>query len=543
MELIDHARRYRELGLHPIPVGPHKAPLIPSWKQYQTMPPTDSELTEWFEGENKPNIAVVLGRGMIAVDLDGPGAGDLLRERGITFPVGAPLSRTGNGQHILLKVAEPIGDAVGILNTQGGKPQVDIRGVGYIIVPPSIHANGRQYEWIIPPEGIIPMAPQSLIDLIKSRRAPTENPMNAPGWQAIAMKGVGEGQRDSTCARLAGYFLGKNITPDLTKMILGEIFAKNCSPRFSYADVAKTVDSIVRKRGTIDGGGTPTVQHISEVVSELFASLDESPVRLVPTGMSDLDWFLSGGFQPGDLVYLGARPGVGKTALALQMVVGAAKTGIGCLVVSREMTNLAIARRVLSQQARIDGTRLKKIQGAKHLLPKITEVLSSLSTLPVWFTDTTTTIKQVWELAENLIENASIGLIVVDHLQLMGSPKHGHDKRAQVEAASKDLKNMAMHFKIPVFCMSTLSRPSDKGNARPGLHSLRDSGELEHDADVVLLLHREMGSETAECMVAKNRDGHVGISRLKFEPPFLSFASLDSFSPTEVKPTFLPYKE
>lgn len=528
MGLLNFAKRYRALGLHPIPIEANgKRPTIESWKKYQTLPPDDSELQKWFGVDSNMNMAVVLGRGIIAVDFDGPGATDLLKAKGIALPIEAPLSKTGNGLHVVLRTNEPIGDCVGLLSTNGGKPQIDIRGIGYIVVPPSIHANGNKYEWLIPPSEKIPLAPQALLDLIKSKNGPA-NKLVGPGWVSEALGGVGEGQRDTTCARLAGYFLGKNIDSTTVKQILSSTFAAHCKPPFPESDVIKTVDSICQKNGAtgeIDREIIPI--HIKEVALDFAESIENKPVKVAPTGFKKLDYYLCGGFYPGDLVYMGARPGVGKTAMALQIAVSVAKTQSSVVFISREMTNMALIRRMVSQNGKIDASILRRSDKAKAAIEKITDALDEIITLPIWLTDEIVSIEEAASMVSGFNQTGSIGLLIVDHLQLMRSSGSMKEKRMQIEAVSQGLKTLAMQFKIPILCMSTLSRPADKKNPRPTLDSLRESGELEHDADIVLLIHREFGKNEAECIVAKNRDGHVGEAPLTFESQYLTFTTID----------------
>ena len=221
---LEWARRYRALGMNPVPLRTRtkKPPLI-SWKKYQNTAPTDADLERWFLTPEPRNIALVLGRGLFAVDLDGPGAESALRDAGVELPQFAPRQRTINGFHVLLEAPGPIPDRVAMLaspdiNPETQKPvwQVDIRGVGYIVVQPSVHPDGPAYEWIIQPTTMedIPTAPQALLDMIYTPTSgPTlpatasaggGGPSDTPGWLTTALAGAPEGSRDHTCARLAG---------------------------------------------------------------------------------------------------------------------------------------------------------------------------------------------------------------------------------------------------------------------------------------------------------------------------------------------------
>jgi replicative DNA helicase len=237
-----------------------------------------------------------------------------------------------------------------------------------------------------------------------------------------------------------------------------------------------------------------------------------------------LDFVLDGGFQAGELVYLGSRPGVGKTTLALQVARSVAKTGQGVLVVSREMTKTQLTRRMLSQESQVMAASIKTgllSEGERKMMEYGANVLRGL---PIWLTTSIQNTAEV-EDALNTFAPGTLGLLVVDYLQLLHGPKDVRDRRLQVEYVSQALKGIAIRHEIPVLCLSSLSRPPTDASKhwRPALSSLRESGELEHDADIVLLAHRETDAETMELIVAKNRDGRVGTCYFNFDDSRLTF--------------------
>lgn len=255
-EVLQHARYYLARGMHPIPVEHRgKKPLV-KWEKYQTTPPTEAELKAWF-GKAERNIGLVLGRGIIAVDMDGEGAEDLLARAGVQLPEDAPRSKTSAGYHVLLQAPAEVGDRVNILGQtkrDGAgkliKPLIDIRGRGYIVAPPSVHASGHTYEWVQRPDEI-PPAPAALLELLARRPAAAapaagEAVAGQLKWVTKAMAGVGEGQRDATCAKLAGYFLKKQLPEDVVRSML-YTFGDRCTPPFGHADVDKTVTSVRRR--------------------------------------------------------------------------------------------------------------------------------------------------------------------------------------------------------------------------------------------------------------------------------------------------------
>lgn len=263
-DTLAFAKYYLELGLHPIPlsartkVPPRGFPL----KRYQTQRPTSTEIQSWF-ADGSANVGLILGRGVIAVDFDGPGSEELLTASGIELPEDAPRSCTANGAHVLLSVNDAIGNRVEMLASTekrpDGKPvcQVDIRGDGgYIVAPPSVHPSGHVYEWDRRVEKSIPAAPAALLELINRTGTAPAKPSGAsqgaaggpeaPKWVTEALRGVRKGLRDVTCTKLAGYFLGKNIPADIVREQLRG-WAGRCQPPFEHSQIDKCVDSVTRR--------------------------------------------------------------------------------------------------------------------------------------------------------------------------------------------------------------------------------------------------------------------------------------------------------
>ena len=527
MTTLEAALKYHSMGYHIIPcMVKDKRPLV-EWKKYQDEPPSVDQIRSWWTKTPSANVAIVLGRGKFAVDLDGEGAGSLLEAKGIELPKDAPVSKTGSGYHVFLSAKTSIPDCVGLLSTNGGKPQIDIRGVGYVIAPPSIHPNGKHYEWIRPLSVDPPEAPAKLLDIIFSQRQETKTRRTAPkgNWLVEAIGGVSKGQRDVTCTRLVGYFLAKGVDVEATRALLLDSFCKNCDPPFGESDLDKVVDSIARReslKGTVDRSLKP--QPIEAVMIELEKDLDRPVSRTIKTPYGSLNKFLCGGFAAGELVYLGARPGVGKTSLALEIARRTASNGDSVLVISREMVTLSLARRILAQSARVSASALKSKNLNQFEVTRIREVVAKLKGLPLWITDEVISFREITEMVSGF-KDGSLALLVVDYLQLIRAANEIKDRRLQVESVSQGLKALAVQFKMSVLCLSSLARPQDKKQRRPTLDMLRESGELEHDADIVILMHREMMAEETECIVVKNRDGRQGTAKLKFENEFVSFSN------------------
>ena len=530
MTHLEYAQKYLKIGMHPIPlVEKGKTPLI-EWKKFQAEPPDPGMLELWWVDGGRANIGLVLGRGKICVDLDGGSAAeDLLKAAGVTLPADAPRSETGSGFHVFLSVPHAIPDCVGLVSTNGSKPQVDIRGVGYAVVPPSIHPNGKQYKWLVPLRMDPPAAPQSLIDLIAKRNTKPAMVQTGTNWVVDALDGVAEGGRDNVCAKLAGYFLGKKIDIETTKALLNATFAKNCTPAFR--DVDKTVDSVARREG-VTGVIDRDVEtpHLKEICLQVEEDIAGAVPQYANTGFAALDDLFSGGFAPGELVLLAARPGVGKTALALQIARNVAENLGAVLIVSREMVSRALVKRMVSQHSKIRAKGLRAGDLTSEEKGALTRSLSVMSDMPIWLTDQAVTIQEIAGAVSRLSVQQKIKLVVVDYLQLLSSPEQ-KERRHQIEAISKGLKGIATQFNVPVLCMSSLSRGKDE-NSRPHLGMLRESGELEYDADAVIFLWRK-DEDVIEAIVAKNREGMLGSRDFSFKPDILTFKALDPFTKTQ----------
>jgi hypothetical protein len=504
----DAALDYLGMGYHPIPVEPRGKRPLTSWAYYQDVAPTPEQIHEWWTRWPDANIALVLGRGTFAVDCDTAEAWDAVKQH---IPPDAPLSKTAKGYHALLAGTVP--DRV------GAAPGVDIRGVGYIVASPSVHPTGHVYHWETPlcPADELPAASPALLALAQRKTAPAQPAVDGD-WVTAALAGVAEGGRDAMCTRLAGYLIGRGLPQDAVEAILVG-WGERCSPAFPPADVAKCVESIARRHGPVDSAPAPAVG-IAEAVLEVL-SADTSRTAARSTGLAKLDDLLDGGVRPGELILLGARPGVGKTAWMLQLSRVMAHAGHGVLVVTREMTRAALTRRLLCQESLVRFSALKTGVLDDTEQRMLTAGVGRLSKLPLWIS----TLRTVDQLAETLaqFDAGQIGFVVVDYLQRMYGPPN-LEKRARVEYVADALKDLAVQHNVPVLCLSSLSRPpKQERDWRPGLGDLRESGELEHGGDSVLLMHREPGAELTELNLGKQRDGRVGVVQLTFRGEYLTF--------------------
>ena len=266
----------------------------------------------------------------------------------------------------------------------------------------------------------------------------------------------------------------------------------------------------------------------------------------IMSGFPDLDEYL-GGLQRADLVILGARPSMGKSSLAVNMAVNAAKSGQTCGVFSLEMTREQLALRILASEAEIDSHRLRLGLYTHLEEDRIIDSIGRLSDLPVFIDDTPYQgMVEMRGKARRLALERGLDLLVVDYLQLVqGKQKWGQSNRVQeITEISRELKVLAGDLKVVLIACSQLNRMvENRPNNRPRLSDLRDSGSIEQDADVVMFIHREdvytteeewtqthLGQDyprnIAEIIIAKHRKGPTGSIRLEFVDNLVRFDSV-----------------
>ena len=260
----------------------------------------------------------------------------------------------------------------------------------------------------------------------------------------------------------------------------------------------------------------------------------------IPCGINALDDMLTG-LNKSDLIILGARPGMGKTSFALNIArhVALKEKKTVCFF-SLEMTRDQLAQRLLSAEACISSEKLRtgKIEGSEWTnLVQATEILSKAEI----YVDQTTRIT-VNEMKAKLRRMDKVDLVIIDYLGLMASTKKTDNQAQIIGDITQNLKNMAKELNVPIICAAQLNRGGegpDKKNHRPGLASLRDSGSIEQDADIVLFLYREHYYDTekndpeqyvdehkATCIVAKNRHGRTGDVPLYWDGEHTRFTSV-----------------
>lgn len=257
----------------------------------------------------------------------------------------------------------------------------------------------------------------------------------------------------------------------------------------------------------------------------------------VPSGFPALDKVLSG-LQDGELVVVGARPSVGKTALALTMLLQiSVERKIPAAIVSLEMSSLALMQRLIASEARVGSQKIKTGMLRPADLRALTDAAGRIVDAPFWIAEPRRrTLGSIESVIRNLKEETGIRLAFIDYFGLLASEHPWLPRHEQYAEMSRELKALAIELGIPIVLLVQVNR--DAEGRRPTLGQIRDSGSIEQDADVVIFLHRDRGESSedpgmannveTELIVAKQRNGPVGTVRIAFIPKYARFESLDN---------------
>lgn len=268
--------------------------------------------------------------------------------------------------------------------------------------------------------------------------------------------------------------------------------------------------------------------------------------RALPTGFDDIDRKIQGGMKRGEMIVLAARPSIGKTSFALNIIRNVLMKGKRVAFFSLEMTAEQIARRLLCNFAKVPESQLvpnsqfynsitKRLQDAGEVLSRWHLVVDPTPQLR---------IMELRAKARRLMQQNPLDFIAVDYLQLMRGAGNAESRQIEVADISSGLKGLAKELNIPILALAQLSRESEKvttPNARPKLSHLRESGAIEQDADIVAFLHRDRDKQKdkgddpnvqvdAECIIEKNRNGEIGRVDLFFAPSLTEFRSKSRFA-------------
>jgi replicative DNA helicase len=280
---------------------------------------------------------------------------------------------------------------------------------------------------------------------------------------------------------------------------------------------------------------------LTQIIEDLWIRVRQ-PGQLsgLPSGFTGLDSYTDG-FQKSELIVIAGRPSVGKTAFGLNLVLNVLKkTRLPVLFFSLEMSAQQLMYRLLSMETRLDQNKFKTGLLNNEDWEKITLVMRIIGKIPMHLYDsphlTTSDIRRTLKTFDKTY--SKIGLIVIDYLQLMEEPLLKNANRAQeISAITRELKNIAREFEVTVIALSQLSRTIDSRlDQKPMLSDLRDSGSIEQDADLVLMLYKNNqnlignlnpGSSIVDLSIAKQRNGPIGTLRLLFNESLTKFEDYD----------------
>lgn len=278
-------------------------------------------------------------------------------------------------------------------------------------------------------------------------------------------------------------------------------------------------------------------------VLDLFSKIgeDKNFLQGLTTGFTGLDRFTNG-FKPGNLIILAARPAVGKTTFAMNMVTNiSSRHDVACAVFSLEMTKEELAQRLLCSKGSVSMDRALKGNLTSEDWTRLYNAQRSLSESKIFVDDTSmTTVPQILSKCRRIKARYGLGLVVVDHMQLLRAVKQSDSRQQEVTEISRDLKMLAKELQVPVIALSQLSRgvTGRKGSV-PMLSDLRESGSIEQDADIVMFIHRpdtlpdaqkdiqsgKIKKNISEIRIEKNRSGSTGVVQLLFKGEFSKFVN------------------
>ena len=305
-------------------------------------------------------------------------------------------------------------------------------------------------------------------------------------------------------------------------------------------DTSEILEEVERQVFDInDQRSVDYIQSAGDVIKEAIFAIEQRYSQKgdftgVPSGFDDLD-AMTTGFQKSEMIVIGARPSVGKTAFALTVAANIAiKQKINCGFFTLEMTTLSVMQRLLSLQANINSNKIRTGLLKPSDFNSLTDAASSIYDAPLWIDDTPNMkLLDLRAQARRMVSKFDVKIIFVDYLGLITFEDKRIPRHEQMAEVSRSLKALARELDIPIVALSQVGRQTE-GKA-PGLADLRESGAIEQDADMVMFLHRERGIDNhegtpenieTELIIAKQRNGPVGVVKMAFIPHFTKFVPL-----------------
>ncbi|MGN6627249.1 MAG: replicative DNA helicase [Tepidisphaeraceae bacterium] len=313
---------------------------------------------------------------------------------------------------------------------------------------------------------------------------------------------------------------------------LREAYAPHESVDVIIDRAEKRIFEIANKK--ISGAASP----LGDIAMEVYEMLEGSGRRGLETGFYELDDMLNG-LQPGEMIIVAARPSMGKTAFAMNLIEAMANGNHGCAVFSLEMSKQQLAQRMMCSRAQIDAQRVRKGLLSAPEYQRLAMMVNEMNKMPIWVDDSPgLTPLELRAKARRLMQQHDIKAIMIDYMQLMDNPGV-ESRQQQISEISRSIKAVARELSVPVIALSQLNRGSENRDGhRPRMSDLRESGSIEQDADVIALLHREdyyrqtepdfIPDNIAEVIIAKQRNGPTGTVKLTFDNKTTTFKNLAS---------------
>lgn len=336
--------------------------------------------------------------------------------------------------------------------------------------------------------------------------------------------------------RLAGY-MDSSITSaaagQYAKAIIAAYKVREASRvinavTFQPAGIERQIGQLVNDLEAVRGQERTSAKNLAQIVDKVSPGYftDRERPRLY-TGFPKLDECL-GGLKGGDVIVIGARPAVGKSALVTQILMNMGKAGKRVLLYNLEMREAQVYERMVS---RLSGIHLSRIRRGKSFLgdekERFTAANEELKKLDVWISSGAKTVSEIRQECRNM----GADCIIIDYLQLVRSERHYSNRSSEVGDVSKGIKALAMEFNCPVIVLSQLNRLSEgRETKEPSMSELRESGDIEQDASVIILLWNcsETDRSRKGLKIEKNRQGERGKIQLEFVGDSMSFRELEA---------------
>lgn len=322
------------------------------------------------------------------------------------------------------------------------------------------------------------------------------------------------------------------------KRRLYKIFRK-CADSLIAGDELQTVMDECRTEMRGIGTASGKVTHMPEVCSRTLDRMEavrKGEIQTIPSGLGKLDE-LTGGFEAGEMIIVGARPAVGKSAFGMSIALSAARAGKRVLVCSCEMSDVQYARRIAAEITGINGMKLKNADLSDDQWVAIGDALNEMARLGIGFTFNTRTIEELYSICLGEKEENGLDLLVVDYIQLLDTKTKCENEAVKISRVSTRLKQIALELQIPVVALAQVNRQEGIADRMPTLKELKGSGSLEQDGDKVIFLHRVESANDPYCTgsgmldrikaahdqmiavyIAKQRDGATAWFGTRFLP-------------------------